>query len=419
MIKAFVVKDLKELSRDKTAVFWMIVWPLLWLVLTAYVFIPPENYTPKTMKIGVVNYDVDSEYQLNGSLLIDVLERAEYEGVKLFNVLVYKNETLMLDEIKREKIDAGIIIPEGFGENLTFNQANLEIYVSAMNIQSFQINSFMLDAFLDEFSVKISNEKISWMLKFIPEDNVDLEIIEKFLRGIAKPINPAFSKISPEKLISRESWIGWYTIGALGMTMLYSGLNIGSVALMEEKQKRCLPKILASPITPSELIAGKVLFGVTALSIISVIIVIFGVGVCGARIYWDPLRIKYWIIPLVLLILALMVLGLGSLLSLVTKSAKGASNLSTSLGLLLAFLTGVWFPKDWFPRWMQILAEYSPATWAIEAIRKVMVFEADLAEVAPQILATSLVTFVVLAAGVIIYRKSLKNILKNKSLEDS
>jgi len=412
VIKAFVVKDLKELSRDKTAVFWMIVWPLLWLVLTAYVFIPPENYTPKTMKIGVVNYDVDSEYQLNGSLLIDVLERAEYEGVKLFNVLVYKNETLMLDEIKREKIDAGIIIPEGFGENLTFNQANLEIYVSAMNIQSFQINSFMLDAFLDEFSVKISNEKISWMLKFIPEDNVDLEIIEKFLRGIAKPINPAFSKISPEKLISRESWIGWYTIGALGMTMLYSGLNIGSVALMEEKQKRCLPKILASPITPSELIAGKVLFGVTALSIISVIIVIFGVGVCGARIYWDPLRIKYWIIPLVLLILALMVLGLGSLLSLVTKSAKGASNLSTSLGLLLAFLTGVWFPKDWFPRWMQILAEYSPATWAIEAIRKVMVFEADLAEVAPQILATSLVTFVVLAAGVIIYRKSLKKYLE-------
>ena len=412
VIRAFVIKDLKELFRDKTAIFWMIVWPLLWLVLTAYIFIPPETNAPRTMNIGVINYDANSEYQLNGSLLIEVLEKAEYNGIKLFNVQIYENETLMLEEVKRGKLDAGLVIPKGFGENLTFYQANLEVYVSATNIQAFQINSFMLNTFIDEFSKRASNEKIDWMLKFIPENYVNLDTVEKFLRGAIKPINSTFNKISPEKLISREAWIGWYTVGALGMTMLYSGLNMGSVALMEEKQKGCLPKILASPIKPSELIAGKVLSGVITLSLISVITIVFGIGVCGAKIYWNPLRIEHWIVPLMLLVLALMVLGLGSILSLVTKSAKGASNLSTSLGLLLAFLTGIWFPKEWFPKWMQILADYSPATWAIEAIRRVIVFEANLTEIIPYIFGALMATLIIFIAGVIIYRKSLRSYLE-------
>lgn len=411
-IKAFIIKDLKELFRDKTAIFWMIVWPLLWLVLTAYIFIPPETNAPRTMSIGVINYDIGSEYQLNGSLLVDVLEKAEYDEIKLFNVQVYENETLMLDDIKKGRVDAGLIIPKGFGKELTFHQASLKVYVSAANIQSFQINIFMLNAFLDEFSRTVSKEKISWMLKFIPEDNIDLKFIESFLIGIAEPINLILNKISPETLISREAWIGWYTMGALGMALLYSGLNMGSLALMEEKQKKCLPKILASPITPSELIAGKVLSGVASLFLISIITIAFGIGVCGAKIYWNPLRIEHWIVPLMLLILALMVLGLGSILSLVTKSAKGASGLSTSLGLLLAFLTGIWFPKEWFPEWMQILAEYSPATWAIEAIRKVIVFEANLMEVAHYIFGASVVTLIVFVIGVMIYRKSLRKYLE-------
>lgn len=412
MVKAFVVKDLKELSRDKTALFWMVAWPLLWLILTAYIFIPPEADAPRTMKIGVINYDVDSEYPLNGSLLIDILEEAEYNGTKLFNVRIYENETLMLDEIKRGRLDAGLIIPEGFGENLTLHQANLKVYVSAVNIQAFQVNSFTLRAFLDEFSMRVSDEKIDWALRFIPEEYVDLEVVKKFLRGMVEPINSTFNKVSPEKLMSREALIGWYTIGALGMTMLYSGFNLGSLALMEEKQKGCLPKILASPVKPSELIAGKVLSGVIALSIISAITIAFGVGACGAKIYWSPLRIEHWVAPLMLLVLALMVLGLGSILSLVTKSARGASSLSTSLGLLLAFLTGIWFPKEWFPKWMQVLAEYSPATWAIEAIREVIVFEADLTEIAPYVLGSLTATLIVFVVGVAIYRRSLRSYLE-------
>ncbi|MEM4436369.1 MAG: hypothetical protein QXO22_05375 [Thermosphaera sp.] len=63
VIKTIIVKDLKETFRDKTFVFWMIAWPLIWLAITAYVFIPPGVDQPMTMSIGLVNYDTSSGFQ--------------------------------------------------------------------------------------------------------------------------------------------------------------------------------------------------------------------------------------------------------------------------------------------------------------------------------------------------------------------
>ena len=128
-IKAFIVKDFKEIFRDKVAVFWMIAWPLIWLVLTAYIFIPPRADRPMTMRVGLVNYDASSGFPVNGSILIRALEEAEYKDVKLFNVKIYEDKALLLEDIKRGRIDAGIIIPENFGENLTLGQTLSLIHI--------------------------------------------------------------------------------------------------------------------------------------------------------------------------------------------------------------------------------------------------------------------------------------------------
>ncbi|MEM1821211.1 MAG: hypothetical protein QXK60_00455 [Zestosphaera sp.] len=91
VIKALIVKDLKETFRDKNAVFWMIAWPLIWLVLTAYILIPPGLDQPKSMSLGLINYDVSSSFPVNGSVLVRALEEAQYKGVKLFNVKIYED----------------------------------------------------------------------------------------------------------------------------------------------------------------------------------------------------------------------------------------------------------------------------------------------------------------------------------------
>ena len=103
---------------------------------------------------------------------------------------------------------------------------------------------------------------------------------------------------------------------------------------------------------------------------------------------------------------------MGSILSLMVKSVRGASSLSSSLGLMLAFTTGIWFPREWFPEWMRILADYSPATWAVDAIRDVIIFEAGLMEVMHYVIGAALASLVVLAVGAMIYRRMLRKYLE-------
>ena len=87
-IKAFIIKELKLTFRSKASIFWIIAWPAIWLLMTAYVFVPPATGQPMTLKVGVVNYDVGSTSPFNGTTLIQILNESEYRGAKLFQVKV-------------------------------------------------------------------------------------------------------------------------------------------------------------------------------------------------------------------------------------------------------------------------------------------------------------------------------------------
>jgi len=75
---------------------------------------------------------------------------------------------------------------------------------------------------------------------------------------------------------------------------------------------------------------------------------------------------------------------------------------------MLAFTAGIWFPKWWLPKWMQILAEVFPGAWAIDVARSILVYEAELAEVAGRVLEVLVATVVIYLLGVLAYKKTLR-----------
>jgi len=86
-----------------------------------------------------------------------------------------------------------------------------------------------------------------------------------------------------------------------------------------------------------------------------------------------------------------------------TRTSRGANSLSVILGLMLTFTTGVGFPIEWFPSWMRFLAEVSPVTWAINAIRSIIVYNASLNEVAMDIVKVAVSVIVIYYISIIIY----------------
>jgi len=385
VIRAFTIKDLKLGFRSKEALFWIFVWPIILILMTGYIFIPPAAGGPLTLDIGVVNHDLDSAYPMNGSLFLHILEIAEYNGTRLFNVRKYENETLMAKDVKAGLLDGGVNIPEGFGRNLILGQAGLEIYVGVRDVQTAQITEAVLRMFIHE---------------------MNRAMLE--MKGIYVPINVSFIDVKPKIFQTRSSIIGWYTIGAVGMVILYGGLNYGSLMILEERARRTLRRLLSSPMSAADMMVGKTISSVLILSLSAVTSIVFGIFFCEAKILWNPYKLEDWVIPLLMFSVTLMTIGLGMLLALITKSARAASSLSTILGLMLSFTAGIWFPKTWMPIWLRILADIFPVTWAMDIVRDIMVYEAGIIRVAPGLLRVLIATAVIYMIGVISYRKTLR-----------
>jgi len=165
-VKAFMLKNLKLTFRSKADIFWIFAWPTIWLLMTAYIFLPPAVGQPTTLTIGVVNQD-SSQLPVNGSMLIQILNASEYHGANLFEIKLYENKSALIEDIRRGKLDAGILIPEDFGKNLIIGQASLKIYIGMRDLQSAQIAEYTLRGFFENLNKGIALRKINESLKYI------------------------------------------------------------------------------------------------------------------------------------------------------------------------------------------------------------------------------------------------------------
>jgi len=107
-------------------------------------------------------------------------------------------------------------------------------------------------------------------------------------------------------------------------------------------------------------------------------------------------------------LIALLMIGLGMLLSLIARNVKSATNLSVVIGLMLAFTAGIWFPSWWLPSWMQVIGEIFPGTWAIEIARSILVYNAPLSEVALAIVKVVISTAAIYTLGIFTYKRVLR-----------
>ena len=411
-VKAFLVRDVKSTFKDRAALFWIIAWPIIWILLAAYVFIPPGTGSVITLNVGVVNND-HSVAPFNGTYLVKIMNETIVNGKHLFNVKMYSSTNKLREDLLKGRLDAGLIIPDGFGRNVTYGTGRLDILIRADNPSTKQINSGILSGFLQEVSRRLSMVKINISLRYIEkympstQQGFSPEKIKEYLVGIAIPINTTIKEVVPVSVSSRPAMLGWYTLGAIGMMFLYTGLMIGAAMIVREKELGTLRRLLASPSSGSELLIGKTLGGIVILVVSAIIALIVGLMV-GARIYWSPTEPVDWLVPVFMLTAAIMAIGMGLMLSLVSRTSRGASSLSTALGLLFTLTAGIWLPKEWLPSWMRVFAENFPFTWTINGIRDIIVYQYGWSDIAVLLLKSIIATVVIFAIGILIYKAQIR-----------
>lgn len=155
------------------------------------------------------------------------------------------------------------------------------------------------------------------------------------------------------------------------------------------------------------------LASITVLLVSTVAVIAGGVLLVRAQLAFNPLNPLHWLVVALFAVGAYMSFGLGLILSLVAKTYRGAGSLGVTLGLLLSFTTGIWFPKTWMPEPVRVIADYSPFTMVMDVVRGVLVFETGFEDLLKPLAGVAVAVITIALLDVFIYKHKLRKVLES------
>jgi ABC-2 type transport system permease protein len=154
--------------------------------------------------------------------------------------------------------------------------------------------------------------------------------------------------------------------GIIGMTVLITSFMAG-VSVVWDREFGFLKEVLVAPISRVAVAAGKTLGGATIALIQGTLILVFA-PLFGVHF---PLEILPRLLPVMFLV-ACALSAMGILLASRIKSMEAHQAVMQLLMFPMVFLSGVFFPVNSLPAWMNFLVKINPATYGVDPIRRLV-----------------------------------------------
>ena len=190
--------------------------------------------------------------------------------------------------------------------------------------------------------------------------------------------------------------------GLIGVILTMTMTLFTAVAIVRERERGNIEMLIATPVSSLELILGKVLpfvlIGVVQVS------VVLGLGVL---IFGVPIRGELWAVYVSALTYIFAALSLGVFLSTFASTQFQAMQMAFFTFLPQILLSGFMFPYAGMPKAAQWIAEILPLTHFIRLIRGIMLRAAGLDELRRELWILLGFTVLMLAIATLRFRKRL------------
>jgi ABC-2 type transport system permease protein len=382
-------KDLMELFRNRLGLVLLIVMPLFMMVMVGFIY-PSNGNVISDMPVALVNEDVGFESSfLPSHTFILGLKQVNDQA----NMLVLSNASSMVeikDMIQRGDLQGGIVIPSNFSESLmNGEQGTIIIVTDQSNPQISATIQATLSAVFNEMGTMLAQQNVQMLSPTINSNN-SLAIVKPYavqIEGVVSGNPSYFDFIAP---------------GIMAMTVMMSVMTGLPVAISQEKEIGTMDGMMVAPINRLSIILGKTL-GQTIRGLIQgIIILVLAVGLFGVTIQGS-----------ILLVFGLLLLGifsfvgLGIVITSFTKDQETAQMLMMTLMFPMMFLSGVFFPIQQMPWYMQGISNFLPLTYVSNALRKVIVLGAGVPAISTELIVLIVFGTVMTAIAVPVFRRMM------------
>lgn len=157
--------------------------------------------------------------------------------------------------------------------------------------------------------------------------------------------------------------------GILAQSILFIAIFYG-ITIIWERDLGIIHKFLVSPTPRSALVLGKALAaGVRALSQVAIIYVLS--LLVGIDIVWNPINLL--LVGVVAILTASLFSSFSMVLASLLKTRERFQGVGQLLTMPLFFASNAIYPISMMPSWLQVIASINPLTYAVDALRSLMI----------------------------------------------
>ena len=323
--------NIRSFLRDRTAVFWTIAFPVIFVVLFGSIF---SGGGSSTFKIGWV--DLDRSTASAGL-------RSGVEASGLFK-LTDGTQDESLTRMRAGDLDGVVVVPAGLGDEIAHPAPGsaaaplaLILYTDPSQTTKSQTIQQIVSQVVAATNLVASGTPPVLVMQATPVQTQDLTAAAYFVPSI------------------------------LAMALMQLGI-FSAIPLVEQRQKLILKRLSATPLRRWQLVASNIVMRLLiamlqALIIVGIGSVLFDVKIVGS------LLLAFGFVVLG----ALTFIAIGYVIASFARTEEAANGLTSVVQFPMMFLSGIFFPIALMPAFLQPIAALIPLTYLGDALRQVMV----------------------------------------------
>ncbi|KYK26392.1 MAG: hypothetical protein AYK23_03095 [Candidatus Proteinoplasmatales archaeon SG8-5] len=333
-IFANVVVDLKHFYREKSTVFFVLLFPILLILLFGFIF----------QGQGDLSYDLTVQNLDDGPFGEALLTNISYSGIFTLDE-VDPDITVDVQYIEDNSINTVLIIPVGFSDGILSLLDNstppapvpLTIYYDPSNSAA-------------QSKVQILGSLIGYMNKQLA-NTTDYIYLDQ-------PISTASEDLE---------YIDFFVPGIIAMSVMSSSL-FGTVGINTElRQKGILRKLATTPLTRPEWLLSNIMYQFIMALMSTSVILLVGFLVFGLVPHIGPFMFLFIVLNV------FSFAGIGMLITRFVKEAESAQAAANAVMFPMMFLSGTFFPLEMMPDFLKIIAQFLPLYYVNEGLRASMI----------------------------------------------
>jgi ABC-type multidrug transport system permease subunit len=343
--------DLKLTVKDKAFFFWMLAFPMVFILIFGNLF--QGSKTDTKASLTVLNQDqgkwgayfIDKLRAPGIELTVEATEPKEYFRMLVippdFSTKIEKRaaQTLELKKNSDANMQAGAVAEIKITQAMVKLIAELVLYGNQRDIGAF-------------FETRSPYRDLVRVKTRLPE-------------GTITKVPSGFDHVIPGILVQF----------VMMMVLIYGGISV-----MEDRKRRVLARILYSSASFAELFAGKFLGRVLMGLLQSAILIVAG------KLFFHLNLGNVFLSGLNILVFTLAMAALSIFVGSVLRKEELIVGVSVLTANMFAALGGCWWPIEIVPPAFKTLGMVSPAYWAMDVFHQVIFFGKGFADIWPNFL---------------------------------